>query len=880
MSIPVKNRGHYKMNKINLEKNKTVYSSHISNGIVQRRTNFMFDRIVRFLFRKVDFDAESLATLEEYSGKGMSVYASFLSSNTSLLVLNNLLKRNKFDHPFFAMDFTPYFVLLISNMFRKFVGFFTGLAGKEKPVKISESEFLEEILRQDRSIVLSVLAKEFFLRRFLKKKSDSIQYLVEAQKKIDTPIYIYPQIMFWNRNPERTKTLITSNATVDRSFISALFTVMKSATPPFMRISPPINLKEEIENSSSPDNQFIARNVRNKLLETYNHETRSILGPVLKTEQDMMEKVLYHKNIMDTIEGLVDNKKVTEKKLRKQAYNFYREIAADFSIIYIKYFAKTLGVMYNKIFDGIHYNIEDFSMLREAAKKGPLILMPSHKSHMDYLIISSVFYNNKLIPPHILSGSNLSFFPMGKIFRRSGAFFMRRSFKGMDLYSAILKQYIKTLVNEGYSIEFFIEGTRTRTGKLGAPKMGIMKYLIESIDEGYNKDLQLVPVNICYDRILEESSYQKELKGTQKKDESTSSFFKSRSLLKKTYGSVYLSFGEPVSFSDFRETVKDEEDLLEEVGTHMVKKISEIITVTPFSLVTAAVLFSTERGFSKELLRKEVGSLSEYLSYMGANLSEKTATEEAMDESVQYALDAFSQDGIITELSGKNNEDGKNEFEGIYTLADEDRLRINFYKNTIVHLLMPAAYLSIAILAAVKDNSATGKEIKASYEQLRNFFAGEFICPELYENSEDVYKRTLDYFVEKDFVKLTKDTLKLNEDAVDNMKFIARAMDEFFGSYLIVFNTILENKGKKITKSDLVQGIRKSGVKDYNLGGIRNIESLSVPNYNSAINRLVAMGHLKSEFISKKHIDLEIVDADEITRIRDNIKNYISKSRV
>lgn len=124
----------------------------------------------------------------------------------------------------------------------------------------------------------------------------------------------------------------------------------------------------------------------------------------------------------------------------------------------IKYFERSLAFIFRKIFKGIEYDIEGIKKIREASKNGPVMLIPSHKSHMDYLIISSIFYREKMIPPHILSGANLTFFPMGTIFRRSGAFFMRRSFKGNELYTTILKQYIKTLINEGYSIEFFLEG--------------------------------------------------------------------------------------------------------------------------------------------------------------------------------------------------------------------------------------------------------------------------------------------------------------------------------------------------------------------------------------------------------------------------------------
>ena len=132
------------------------------------------------------------------------------------------------------------------------------------------------------------------------------------------------------------------------------------------------------------------------------------------------------------------------------------------------------------------------------------------KEQMLGWILSYICYKNKITLPHIAAGVNLSFFPMGTIFRHSGAFFIRRTFKGKKLYTSVFKQYLKTLVADSYLLEFFVEGGRTRTGRLVFPKMGIINYLVEAIDENYNKDLIFLPISINYDRVPEESSYIKE----------------------------------------------------------------------------------------------------------------------------------------------------------------------------------------------------------------------------------------------------------------------------------------------------------------------------------------------------------------------------------
>ncbi|HOD16701.1 MAG TPA: 1-acyl-sn-glycerol-3-phosphate acyltransferase, partial [Spirochaetota bacterium] len=522
--------------------------------MVRTRANDFMEKVTAVFFKSVDFDEESLRTLQEYQGKGRIAYVSYQSANTSLLVLVNLLRARGLPVPERALDFTPN----IFQMFANIANYISSLANKfgssgAKVESASEADMVLELLRDNRPLILSILSRKLFIRRYIEIKSDSLQYLIEAQKQIDEPIYVFPEILFWNQNPERTKTLVTSRATIDRGFFSGLFTLFKSSTPAFVRVARPINLKEEIAQATTDEPRQLGRLLRNRLLEIYGQEKRAVLGPVMKSQHEIMEKVLYHKNVIDEIKQLERDDHTSERKLRKKAYRYFREIAADFSINMIKWFHASVRYMFTKIFDGIYYDIEDMKRVREAAQKAPLILVPSHKSHMDYLIVSSIFYENKIIPPHIVAGSNLTFFPMGPVFRRSGAFFMRRSFRGLKLYPVVFKQYIKTLINEGYSIEFFIEGGRSRTGKIMLPKMGILKYLIDAIEEGYNKDMMFVPITISYDRILEESSYHMELKGKEKEKESTSNFVKSSSLLKRKYGKVYLSFNEPFSFREFRE---------------------------------------------------------------------------------------------------------------------------------------------------------------------------------------------------------------------------------------------------------------------------------------------------------------------------------------
>lgn len=857
-----------------MDKTQVVRSLYIQNSKVDTGVNSFAEKVSGIFFKNIEFDSESLKTLQEYHGKGRFVYVSFQSTNTPLMILVNLLKKYGFRTPALALDFTPNILHIIVNFFNTVSVYFNRMAGKKRYEKISDFECILDTLRGDRAIILSLLSRKLFIRRYIEIKADTLQYLVEAQKLMDEPIYVFPQIMFWNRNPERTKALITSRATGDRGFFSGLFTVMKSGTPAFMRIPPPINLKEEIDQSPADDPRQIARKIRNRLLETYNNEKRTVLGPTIKSQQEMMEKVLYHKNVLDEIRTLKETDHQSENKLRKKAYKYFREIAADFSIINIRWFNWSVQYMFTKIFDGIYFNIDDLKLVREAAQKAPLILVPSHKSHIDYLLISSIFYENKIIPPHIVAGQNLSFFPMGPIFRKSGAFFMRRSFRGLKLYPTVFKQYIKTLINEGYPIEFFIEGTRTRTGKLSTPKMGILSYLLDAVDEGYNSDMIFVPITITYDRILEESSYHMELKGKEKETETTSAFVKSRKLLKRKYGKVYLSFNKPFSYREYRDSLKEGEDIADSLGHFITRRINEIVMATPFSITSAAMLQSSAHGFTREMLKKRITLLLDYCAFAGVRMSDHLAAAANYDEIIDYVLESYLQDNIVGEPTAGVGRGPREVLEGLYTLNENERARINFYKNNTIHYFLPVIFISLALLCRAENDEMDEAKLAEAFSDLTDLFSLEFIYSESFLDTAATLQKGLEYLEKRSAVTRSNGRVRILPDKRDELVLFAKAVQDFLESYLVVCDTVLQIK-KKMSRKEIIFEIRKNGIKLFHLGEVKLTESLSMPNYENAIARLDRDDVFEKVPTGKKQVDMLVKNETAAGELKGRIDRYL-----
>jgi len=849
---------------------------NIFEGLIRDKLNPIVDKICELLFRNIKFDNESLQTMNEYSGKVNMVYASFHNSNIALLILYKLLKKNQFETPVYAIECNPFMFQSIGYILLRIKKFFLQfLLRKDYPL-LYNSDYIEHLIRKRKNIIISLLSeKKFFLRRYMEVKYDSLIHLIDIQKKYESPIYLFPQMIFWNMNPERSKNIIVSKATGDRGFFSGILSTWRSPTPTFVRISAPINLQEEINNANNDDSKELSLVIRNKLLDIYNHEKKSVLGPVIKSKQEMMEKVLYHKNVLDEIERLSREDNIPARKLKKMAYKYYQEIAADFWIVAIKFFEVILNYIFKRMFDGISYDVDSFKMIREASKRGPIIFTPAHKSHMDYLILSYSLFKNRMIPPHIAAGVNLSFFPLGTLFRHSGAFFMRRSFKGLKLYPEIFQQYIKTLLSENYPIEFFIEGGRSRTGKLLSPRVGLLRYLLNAIEEGYNKDLIFVPTTINYDRIIEEDTYSNELKGVNKEKESIGAVVEGRKLLKRKHGKVYLKFHEPFSLNEIKNNIKEDEELLDVVANTIINQLNEITLITPFALVTTATLLLSNRGFSKEIISKKIGSLYNYLNYSRVPMSDTLLSSSNLKGVIDNVIDSYLNDHIIEPLY-INDRKKKINIKDFYILNEENRSKIGFYRNSIIVYFLPLSIVSISLLYLNKKGEINEDSLTSEYYYIKDIFSKEFfINDEKKEDGNNSWKTPVDFLLSQSYISKGDKRIHLNNEKIDEILLFSIMLKDYLESYYIVIDTVLDHKNGRINKKEFFLNLRKNSMKKYHLGMIQLSESLSVPNFNNAVKKCIDSEILKEHFVSDKESEFENIDLQKAEDLFKRIMSYI-----
>uniref|UniRef100_A0A671Q2W9 Phospholipid/glycerol acyltransferase domain-containing protein n=1 Tax=Sinocyclocheilus anshuiensis TaxID=1608454 RepID=A0A671Q2W9_9TELE len=424
------------------------------------------------------------------------------------------------------------------------------------------------------------------------------------------------------------------------------------------------------------------------------------------------------------------------------------EMAHRLQLSTIRFFAFTLSKAFKRLFRSVCVNEEGIQRLQQAVQEHPVVLLPSHRSYMDFLMMSYLLYMCDLPLPVIAAGMDfMSMKFVGEMLRMSGAFFIRRSFGGDKLYWAVFSEYVKTMLRNGYApVEFFLEGTRSRTCKSLTPKMGLLNIVMEPFFKGELFDVNLVPVSISYERILEESLYARELLGVPKPKESTSGLLKARRVLSEDYGSMHVYFGHPVSLRSLAEGKinrsqynllpryipqkprVDTHEFLNDAAFRLVRIQEENMVLKPWVLI-ATLLLQNPDGLELSFLTEQTDWLRHLALAFGAFLD--WPNHEACSEVVSCSLAlhrhllSVSAGHVQLNVTDAPQDETTPE-EAVFHRAVVV-LSCASYRNQILHVFLRPALLAVAMQSA---NSNRKDDVYNCFNFLRNMFSNEFIlCP-------------------------------------------------------------------------------------------------------------------------------------------------------
>ena len=390
----------------------------------------------------------------------------------------------------------------------------------------------------------------FFKDQSPNKQTSKLRQLLKSSLDNDThDVQVIPVSIFWGRNPGKVtqsflKLLVFDDEHGGR--LSKLITFILHGRHVFCNFGQAISTHEFLQNE-----QKIApasKKLRRVLRVHFRRQHVAFLGPYIYDRNRTIHSLLRAPNIKEAIEQARTRKKLSLIDSKKLAFKYINEIAANTTYSTLRALEIAMIWLFKKMYTDIQVTNDE--KIRKLAQEYEIVYLPCHRSHMDYLIIGFSIYQLGLTPPHTAAGINLNFWPVGYFLRKGGAFFIRRSFVNNRLYKSVFNEYLSFLLSEGFSLKFYIEGQRSRTGKLLKPKGGMLSMIVNQAKAKPTKKTLLVPIYMGYDKLIEEETYLKELSGKKKQTESFSQLLKARKLLQKRAGKAYLNFGEPIYLQD------------------------------------------------------------------------------------------------------------------------------------------------------------------------------------------------------------------------------------------------------------------------------------------------------------------------------------------
>jgi glycerol-3-phosphate O-acyltransferase len=825
------------------------------------KTGLLSRLIAKLLFAGVALDPRyaELPSKKERPER-IIIYVNKYKSHFEFFFYHTRLRHEGRLHPSLGLDYRFIFLQPVGRLLKilfSHIHFFTKHLGLPDPYK---SGYIREKLLQGEAAFVSLVEERGFYRRFVKSKTDPLRFLIECQKRIERPVVFLPQLMLFGKAPEKTRLsfidmFFGTNENPGR--IRRVLALLRKPSSIFIESSEPLNLKEFLARPSiatlSAKNQAVA--LRRELLGRINRHRQSITGPVLKSRLEIIEELLTRQDVQQFIADYAAENNLSIHQAHKKASAYLDEIASNYNLKMVRVFDVVLRWVFQHIFEGMVIDYTGLDRIKRVSRKAPLILVPCHKSHLDYLILSWVFFNNNMPCPLIAAGKNLSFWPLGPIFRGGGAFFLRRSFKGEKLYPRIFAAYINKIIDEGFYVEFFPEGGRSRTGKLLPPKIGLLSTIIDAYPETRWQDMFFVPIYIGYDRVLEEKAYIRELEGGKKSPENLRNMLKIGKFLKKKYGKIYLNFNSPISLKDFLD--EQEEDLARSapplaaessytkttaltLGRKMIGDINQVTVVTPHAVLAGAILNCGQKRFYSSQLFTVVDTYMNHLLSQGANLADTLIIDRST--TFLHVLDTFVQSKLLekstTEFSTTTRSNP------LFKISDSRRPGLEYYKNNSIICFIPGAYTAMAILCKDAFQFAAS-DLYESYQFLQDLFADEFILPDDAPYT-DVIRKTLKAFIDDAILvphPTLPETYNLTSAGYRKLYLFAAFLGPFFDAYWVVLNYMRRYAKQPVYEiKDYLKKIQSLGSRMYKRNEIMRKEALTRLNFRNAVNCFASRG--------------------------------------
>ncbi len=598
--------------------------------------------------------------------------------------------------------------------------------GRERRPRLSQELALTRALEAGETSILFLKRRPSVMTRTGRGRTegdDLLQSLIEHARKSAREVTLIPVTLLWTMRAE-TQSLSTFDAifgTTDlpgdlRAAVQLLMRYDGGA----LRLGEPVRVRDFLASQEAGTTDYtLVRRLTYLLLRRVLRERRSAVGPSRKTPERVREEVLRSPKVAAIASDLAGGDATKRAEIELRARELVDELAADPNPDVLRALEQLLDAMVRRSFSGVDVEPTSVERLREAARRGTVVLLPSHKSHVDYVVLSYVLRKNLLELPIVAAGDNLAFFPVGEILRRGGAFFIRRDFRGDRLYAAIVDAYVRKLLRDGWAIEFYLEGGRSRTGKLLTPKVGLLNLVVDAALSLEGRPVAFIPVSIGYERMMEDFELAQEKAGAKKQRESARSLLAVADALGDPYGRVSVCFGEPIDLDTLRGEMRlppgptspaKRRSMTNRIASLVVHGIHASTELTAGSLVATALLDMPGRGLAHRDLVAECARLLEVAARASARPTASLVHGDGRvrESAVRDAATVFFKGGLLkrhvpddTLGRGGDPEREPTSFDDVvYAIPEEARSRLDLVKNQTLHFFADRALVAVAFLSA------------------------------------------------------------------------------------------------------------------------------------------------------------------------------------
>lgn len=644
-----------------------------------------------------------------------------------------------------------------------------------------------------------------------KTHSGSLARLLDAHRADpELDVQLVPVSIFVGRAPDRStgwfSVLFSENWTLVGRF-RRLLAILLNGRHTLVRFSPPVSLRGIVAEGLPAE-----RTVRklSRVLRTHFRRIRAaVIGPDLSTRRLLVDQVLASESVKDAIADQARRDNGSPVDAWKKAHAIAYEIAADYSHPVVRSASFLLTPVWNRIYRGVL--VHHLDKLKQEAPGFEVVYVPCHRSHMDYLLLSYLLYTKGIVPPHIAAGANLNLPVVGTILRKGGAFFLRRSIRGSALYSAVFSEYVAQLVAGGYSIEYFIEGGRSRTGRLLPPKGGMIVMTVRGFLRQPTRPVLFQPVYIGYEKLMEGNSYLDELSGKPKEKESIwSLLWGIPKVLRSNYGQVVVNFGEPIRLNDVlaehapewdgRPVGEDDKpqwlsDTVAVLAERIQVNVNRAADVNPINLLALALLSTPKHAMGEADLLAQI-ALSKTLLAELPYSDRVTVTPHTPQEIVAHGEEINVLERIAHPLGDVLGVDG-----------EDKAVLLSYFRNNVLHLFTGASWIACCFQHNRRMSLAGVLRLGRS---VYPFLQAELFLPWSEDEFAQRLTLTVEVFIREGLLERVSEDdggiLARNAgqtDEVFRLRAIGHSLQQAFERYYIAISVLVKNGAGTLSAGEL-----------------------------------------------------------------------------